>query len=477
MKRGSRVLVISHEMVDTRMAGPGIRYFELARVLARSSQLTLAVPAVVDRGQVEGPEPIEAGGSPAPGRNLDWWPYQRSRWESLLPVATQVDVIVACGDTLADFPQMATLGVPLVIDGYDPHTLETLALWAGEPIDVQASRHDERLRVLQRQCQAGDFFICASERQRDWWMGMLEQHGRVNPLTYTDDPSLRRLIDVVPFGLPQEPPQASRAVLRDMWPGIGPEDPIVVWGGGLWQWLDPLTAVRAAHRLAAKGQPLRLVFPGTRHPNPAVPDMPIRAQTMALADELGLTGQHVFFGDWIPYQDWPAVLLEADVGLSLHPDTAETRMAFRSRVLDYIWSGLPMVVTRGDAISDVVEAHGLGAVVDYGDDAGVADAIQAVLERPRAAWQDQFTQARAERTWELAAQPLIEFCRQPYRAADRLSNVRAQLEDTQTTLQEKVVQRDVEIARLRALVDGYEQGRLMRLMRQTELWRKRVGLS
>lgn len=475
--RGSRVLVISHEVVDTRMAGPGIRYFELARILARSFPLTLAVPATEDRVTAGKAARAESNRSPSLGEDLDWWPYQRSQWDTLAPVATQVDVIVACGDTLADFPQIATLGVPLVVDGYDPHTLETLALWNGEAVDFQSVRHEERLGILRRQCQAGDFFICASERQRDWWIGMLEQHGRVNPLTYSDDPSLRRLINVVPFGLPQEPPMAPHAVLRNSWPGIGPQDPVVLWGGGLWQWLDPLTAVRATHRLAESGQSHRLVFPGTQHPNPNVPNMPIRAQTMALADELGLTGQHVFFGDWVPYQDWPAVLLEADVGLSLHPDTAETRLAFRSRVLDYIWAGLPMVVTGGDAISEVVDAHGLGVVVGYGDDREVAGAIQAVLEQPRDLWQDRFARAQTELTWERAAQPLIEFCRQPYNAADRGARTHARSERIEISLQGELAQRDAEIARLRDLVEGYEQGRLMRLMRQTEQWRKRVGLS
>ena len=477
MMSETRVLVVSHEVVDTRMAGPGIRYLALARVLSQTFPVTLAGPAAVDGQAVGEHVQPELGDSHPASSDPKWWCYRRDEWDTLAPVASQADVIVACGDTLADFPQMAALGVPLVVDGYDPHTLETLALWAGEPIDVQFSRHDERRKILQRQCQAGDFYICASERQRDWWLGMLEQHGRVNPLTFSDDPSLRRLIDVVPFGLPQEPPKASPPVMRGIWPGIGPEDPIALWGGGLWQWLDPLTAVRATHRLAERGKTLRLVFPGTRHPNPDMPDMPIRAQTMTLADQLGLTGQYVFFGDWIPFQDWPAVLLEASIGLSLHPDSAETRLAFRSRALDYVWSGLPMVVTRGDAISEVVQTHDLGLVVDYRDDAGVADAIQAILERPRDAWQDQFSQARADLTWERAAKPLIDFCHRPYPAADRLSQIQPQPGGAGTELQEELAQRDAEITRLRDLVEGYEQGRLMRLMRQTDQWRKRVGLS
>jgi len=311
------------------------------------------------------------------------------------------------------------------MDGYDPHTLEGLAQWTGEADEVQAHRHEERLSILRRQCQAGDFFICASERQRDWWLGLLEQQGRINPDTYAADPSLRQLIDVVPYGLPSQPPSAGRPVLRGVWPGVGSSDRILLWGGGLWEWLDPLTAVRAVQRLAdhyPHGGQVRLLFPGTRHPNPSVPDMPVRARTMALAEELGLAGKHVFFGDWVANQDWPGVLLEADVGLSLHPDTVEARLAYRSRVLDYVWAGLPMVVTGGDATAELVERQGLGFVAGYGDDAAVAEGINRLLAArpsPREEFRPRFDAARRDLTWEKAARPLAAFCRRPYRAADR----------------------------------------------------------
>ena len=387
------------------MAGPGIRYRELARVLACHFEVILAVP---DQAELDDPPFVV-------------WPYQRDCWDSLARAANRADVIVACGDTLTDFPALAHLTIPLVVDGYDPHTLETLALWAGESLHVQAVRHDERLAILRHQCQAGDFFICASERQRDWWLGLLESHGRINPHIYGADPSLRRLIDVVPYGLPSGPPQATRPVLRSLWPGIGPDDRIVLWGGGLWEWLDPLTALHATRYLADDGYAIRLVFPGTRHPSPAVPEMPLRARTLALADELELSGRYAFFGDWVPFGDWPTLLLEAEVGLSLHPDTAEARLAFRSRILDYIWAGLPMVVTRGDATADLVARYDLGLVADFGDAVAVAEAIAHLLNEARgsATRLEQFDAARRELTWERAAEPLIAFCREPYRAPDK----------------------------------------------------------
>lgn len=409
------VLVISHDVVASRMAGPGIRYRELARVLSQTCQVTLAVPDQPGLGD----QPFDG----AQDRSFHVWPYRRDSWPSLASIANRADAIVACGDSLADFPALAELRTPLVIDGYDPHTLETLALWSIESLAVQTARHDARLAILRRQCQAGDFFLCASERQRDWWLGLLEQEGRINPQTYGEDPSLRRLVNVVPYGLPSEPPRAARPVLRGIWPGVGPEDRIVLWGGGLWEWLDPLTALRAVRRLADEGLALRLVFPGTRHPNPGMTDMPMRARTVALAEELGLTGRYAFFGDWVPYEDWPGVLLEADVGLSLHPDTVEARLAYRSRVLDYVWAGLPMVVTRGDAAADLVSGYDLGLVVDYDDDVGVAEAIARLLDEGRGEASKIrrrcFGTARQDLTWERAAEPLVAFCREPRRAPDR----------------------------------------------------------
>ncbi len=441
------VLIISHDVVGSRMAGPGIRYWELAHVLGRHFTVTLAAPG-------------EIGITPSAER-VGLWPYRPGDWDSLAPAVERATVILLCGDVLAMFPAIEECGIPLVVDGYDPHPLETLELFAGTP--EHEARHLDRERVLRMQCRAGDFFICAGERQRDWWLGLLEANGRVNVHTFGEDRSLRRLVDVVPFGMPSAPPRHRRPVLKGVWPGIGTDDRVVLWGGGLWQWLDPLTAIRALGRIWQRRQDVKLVFPGTRHPNAeTVPDMPMHQAAVALADELGLTGRGVFFGDWVPYEEWPDYLLEADVGLSLHFDSIETRLAFRSRVLDYIWAGLPMVLTRGDAIGEYVVGRGLGEAVDYEDDAGVASALLRLLERPRAAFAEQFEAARAGLTWESGAEPLVRFCRHPRRAPDK-----GRLPSAGGDCREQ----EMEIARLRDVIAGYESGRFIRFMR----WVHRVG--
>ncbi|MBN1888136.1 MAG: hypothetical protein JW850_09105 [Thermoflexales bacterium] len=406
MSEHSLVLVISHDVAGAQRAGPGIRYRQLARVLAQHFAVSLAVPHDLP------PLP-----TPARQGDLQVWPYTPGQWDTLAPAAEKAKVILLCGDTLGQFPALEQSGIPLVVDGYDPHPLETLEMFAGTP--EQASRHREREEILQTQCRAGDFFICASQRQRDWWLGLLEANGRVNVQTYGQDPTLRQLVDVVPFGLPGSPPRHTRQVLKGVWPGIEPGDKVVLWGGGLWQWLDPLTAIRALAQIRQRRADVKLVFPGTRHPNPGLPDMPMRQAAIHLAEELELVDRGVFFGDWVPYEDWPNVLLESDLGLSLHFDTLETRLAFRSRVLDYVWASLPIVATHGDATGEMVEAYGLGTVVDYSDVPGVAEAILALLDEPHGARQERFAAAQADLTWERAARPLVAFCHQPRRAADR----------------------------------------------------------
>ncbi|MBM3128954.1 MAG: glycosyltransferase family 4 protein [Chloroflexi bacterium] len=445
------VLVISHDVVGAQMAGPGIRYYHLARVLAREFPTILALPA---GSQFSAPVDFSA------------LIYQSGRDASLEDAIRNARAAVVPALWLAQAPMLTESQVPLVVDGYDPYVAETLSLHPGAVFQQQAD--------LTQAYLAGDFFICASERQRDWWLGILEANGRINPYTYTEDHSFRRLVDIVPFGLPEEPPQHTRGVVRGNWSGIGENDRVILWGGGLWPWLDPLSAIRAVAQVWQQRQDVRLIFPGTRHPNPGMAEIPTHLPAArALAAESGLLDRAIFFGDWIPHPDWQNVLLESDVALTLHGvETLESRLAFRSRVLDYIWAGVPIIATRGDATSELIAGCELGVTVEPHDVDAVAAAMLGLLETPREFWRERFARARQVLTWERAARPLVEFCRAPRRAADkvavgaRLGNpfYVEQIAQLQSECAAACVERDA----AQVLVQAYEQWRVVR-------WAKRVA--
>jgi len=405
----SRVLILCNEAVGEQMAGPGIRYWEFGRALAAAGlDVTLAVLPFVPALPL--PPVIPFGCL-----------LHCSDDAQVRTLATAHDVIVTQGILLSTYPFLAELGVPLVLDFYIPFVLERLHIDTDTTASEHLFMHEGYRRALQRQLLGADFILCASEKQRDYWLGALSATGRVNPYTHADDPTLRRLIDTVPFGLPTQAPQHIRSVLKGVHPGIAADDKVLLWGGGVWNWLDAPTLIRALARITQWRADIKLFFMGIKHPRPLAAQMTAAAETLALSESLGLTGQTAFFNEWVPYAERDNYLLEADVGVSLHRDHLETRFSFRTRFLDYLWAGLPILATRGDVLSEQVEARGLGRVVAPGDVEGVAQAILSLLDTPnlRETYRPRFEQVAAAYRWEVVTRPLVEFCAAPRLAPDK----------------------------------------------------------
>lgn len=398
----SRVLIVSSDVVGPEMAGPAIRAWELGRLLAAEHPVTLAAPP---------PLPAELAG----------FRLVEARRSVVGAEVQKAEVVVVQGTALDAFPQLALSGKPLVVDLYDPYVLENLEVHAARGMAERLAIHEHDLETLVEQARLGDFFLCASERQRHFWLGLLTALGRVNPLTYEEDPELRRLLAIVPFGLPDRPLQPLGPALRGVVPGIGHDDFVLLWGGGIWNWFDPLTLLRAVAEVSRHHPGLRLVFMGTRHPNPSIPRMRRATEALELARRLGLEGRHAFFLDrWVPYREREGFLAEADVGVSLHLPTVETVFSFRTRVLDYLWAGLPMLVTEGDTMADLVAEAGLGLVVPPRDVDAAAAALRRLMEDDQLRGDcRQACLAVAQRyRWSAVAAPLLEFCRQPRRSPD-----------------------------------------------------------
>ena len=172
------------------------------------------------------------------------------------------------GYLLHNVPEFRGSEKVMLFDLYDPLHLEALVLTRSDPEPDRSFNVANTVGTLEEQLVRGDFFVCASDKQRDLWLGFLAAVGRVNPRTYGDDPTLRRLIDVVPFGLPDDPPVHTRA---DAARG-GPRH-------------------RARRRRGDLGRrPLRLVRPvdadpghrqGPRRPAPGAPLLPRHAPSQA----------------------------------------------------------------------------------------------------------------------------------------------------------------------------------------------------
>ena len=232
----------------------------------------------------------------------------------------------------------------------------------------------------------------------------------MSPEAYADDPTLASLVAVVPFGIDPAPPASGPAV-KGVLPGIEASDRLLLWGGGIWNWFDPLTVIRAVARLAETRSDVKLLFLGLAHPSSAVGEMTMADQAVALATRARARGRSVFFNRaWVPYDERLAWFAEADVGVSAHRDSLEARLAFRTRLLDHIACGTPLVVTGGDVLADLVESRGMGRVVAAGDVDGWTEALAGLLDddRAHAAASSAVTAAQEDLSWTRIGEPLGE---------------------------------------------------------------------
>ncbi len=403
------IALITNDVIGPRMAGPGIRYWELARVLSRDFSVRLIVPPYLA-------SQIEVSQSLLP---TDICVCKDAK--SLRREVQQCDIVVTLGNILTLYPFLTRLDKFLVVDLYDPYLLSGLARDAQKDMAARLETFEDYWRMLNVQLRVGDFFLCAAEKQRDYWLGMLSAIGRINPYTYTQDSTFRRLIDVVPFGLPSNPPQHTKTLLKGVYKGIGARDRVILWGGGIWNWFDASTIIQAMPLVLQEAPDVKLFFMGIKRPNSGTSKMKAVGQAISLSKDLGLYEKAIFFNDWASYEERQNYLLEADIGISLHQEHIETQFAFRTRLLDYLWAKLPSVVTTGDVLGEMLAEHKLAYLVKPGDVDGVARTVLTLLNNSTLSvdYASQFSQVASRFYWETVVQPLINFCHAPAYAADK----------------------------------------------------------
>ncbi len=399
---GQRVLVVTGDPLTAKLAGPAIRALHIADALKVEHDVRLVSTSGADLQR-------------------DGLTIKVSTLRELRADVAWADVVVFQGFLLAQAPWIAKTDKVLVVDLYDPMHLEQLEQTRGRAQGGRDRDLTSTVGVLNDQLLRGDFFLCANEPQRHFWLGQLAALGRINARTYDPDPSLRELMAVVPFGLPSTPPVRSSSPIRDSsrHRHRQPGDPL---GGRHLRLARPAHAGARCCRAVGAARRRTAVLP--RHDAPQSRTFPrcvptVRSQD--LAAELGLTGKFVFFNDgWVEFDQRQDYLLDADVGVSTHFDHIETTFSFRTRILDYLWAGLPVVVTEGDSFATVVRDRGIGVVVPAGDPAALADALEKCLydEELAASCRAAAREVAVEYTWDEVLAPLVEFVRSPRRASD-----------------------------------------------------------
>lgn len=400
------------------MAGPAIRAVEIGKQLANEHEVTVFSPCASD---------YKSGKQLFEHDNFKL--HCQGSKADLYRLAQNQDIIFVQGNVLKPYPALADLGKYLVVDLYDPFLLSVLAQFEVDSVSASSS-YRLMHQVLKKHMINADFSVCASEKQLDYWLGRYCAIGRLTPEMYGFDRSFRKLIDVVPFGLPEQAPQRTGAGIRNEISGIGVDDFVLLWGGGIWEWFDPLTIIEAVAQVSQKNPSVKLYFMGYQSPNPQVGLMQMSVKAKDLAERLNVLNKNVFFSEsWTAYEERVNCLLDADVAVSAHFDSPETRFSFRTRILDYFWAGLPILTTCGDELAEKIERGRAGYALPYQDVNAWALAIEKLLLSKQSAASThsgagtEIVEMAAASLklgesyrWNTVVEPIRRFCADPYHA-------------------------------------------------------------
>jgi len=352
------VWLLNSQAFGERLLGPGVRLCEMARA-ARDNGHDVRVVVESPRSN-----PLPEG---IPLR--DWGDFS-------LDEIRPGDAVVA--NAYLGFPRLWRLlrsEIPFHLDLYCLTATEMMPMWnaLGSPGAAARGLRKRRLRYVMTASRAETTWVSCRE-QALVLAGMFLAEGRWERARLSDAGVASSL--QVPMGVRSDAFPTGSA---NPYPQALHDRPVFLWGGNLWSWMDLPTLADAFGILSRRGDPavLFLLARGNRSGR-ADEDAAVREFTERCA-RAGTLGTSVVFNDREVGPDGLAPWLEhAHSGVMANLPSLESQASWRTRYLDLLWAGKPLVVSGDDPLADRMSACGAAAKSASGDAEALADAIAAM---------------------------------------------------------------------------------------------------
>jgi len=210
-----------------------------------------------------------------------------------------------------------------------------------------------------------DIFSAVSAPQRFSLIGELGAIGRLNADTFGYE-----FVHHIPNAV-EAPEESSEEELFLSRYDDDPDSFWVYWSGGFNTWADVPTLTHGLNAAMKVLPNLRFISTGGAL---GVHDPATYDRFQRLVSESNFRDRYHLLG-WLPREDAAKVAREAHMGINMDLPCYETQIGARNRINDMLRYGLPVITTFGTEISKFVDRHGLGLVIDCGDDQALANAL------------------------------------------------------------------------------------------------------
>lgn len=264
--------------------------------------------------------------------------------------------------------------------------------------------------------QSGDIFSVCGTPQSHMLVGELAMTGRLSHETFGYD-----FVRVILPGAPAATTGVSRPHDRVLLAaqGISADDFVVLWCGGYNTWTD-VDTLFAALELAMAGCP-RLHYVSVGASTYTAPDN-VYDRLLKMIDGSAYRDRFHMLG-WRPWAEVSTYYAESDIGLNIDALHYETIYGTRTRLVEMMAAGLPVITSLGSELSYLLRDRQACLSFEIGDWRGLGESLLSVAadpaERARLA-QTALAVARSDLSFAVTALPLRNWVRAPQAAPDRV---------------------------------------------------------
>ena len=241
-----------------------------------------------------------------------------------------------------------------------------------------------------------DFIICPSQRQKNYFIPWLMLSG-----FQVDEES----IAVVPVSLSPDLPKKNRS-----------HELTFIFSGGLWPWINPFPALEIVAEQVKGLKSGRLKIFAQK------PDIKklLPKDTFGAGQNFSMDGfqkmERVDIHPFIPHEALLKEFQVSDVAVDIYQWNRERELAFSTRTIEFLWSGLPVIHADYSEISHYIAEYQAGWCLDPNDVESIKKAVSEIYDDP-AKVQEYGKNAQAlvknHFTWERTIGPLNNYVISP----------------------------------------------------------------
>ncbi len=263
--------------------------------------------------------------------------------------------------------------------------------------------------------RSGDLFSVCGVPQKHMLVGEMAMAGRLTRENFGYEFS--RVI------LPGSAPSPGRQQEEPKWTwgdklNISPDDFLVLWCGGYNTWTDVETLFRGMEFAMRRNPRVHYVSVGEstyEAPQTVYSELQNMIAASSHRDHFHLVG-------WQPWQKVADFYLLSDLGLNIDAMHYETIYGTRTRLVEMIGAGLPVLSSTGSELSNLLSSWGAGLCFEVGDWQGLGEAIlkssrdEALRLRMKSTAQEI---ARTKLSFEETTREALSWAADPQPAPDR----------------------------------------------------------